>query len=620
VVALACAGTFAMTDSASAAEDLHLTPASAPFPQRSLVLSFEGGTRLSTARTTVLENGAYVRNLRVLPASAAGKGRFGVVLAIDTSNSMRGEPIDAAVAAARAFALRLNPGQPLAVIAFNASPKVILRFTNDAGAIDAALARAPKLGEGTHIYDAVVKGVSLLRDARINPGTLVVLSDGKDTGSSATVQQAARSAKRQGVRIFSVGLRSPVFDAPALQMLSTAAGGSYTEASADTLSATYERLGLRLSSEYLLTYRSLARLGTSVHVTVSVRGIDGKGETSYTTPSLDNDTTPPFHASFGYRLWRSPLSMLLAALLASGLVAAGVILIFRPREGTLRRRMAEFVSLTKPGPEKPKREQPSPDVFRFAEGPLEKSQRWTRFKEELEIAEIGMPAVQIVLWTFVGTFVAMWLIAAITGTALFAIFGLAVPWTVRSYLKRKLRKKREAFAEQLPDNLQVLASALRSGHSLAGALSVVSDESPEPSQSEFRRVIADEQLGVPLEDALMAVVLRMENTDLEQVALVAALQRRTGSSAAEVLDRVTETVRERFELRRLVAGLTAQGRMSRWIVSLLPPALMGVISLLNPSYLDPLFHSSGGRVLLVVGTLMVVAGSLVIKRIVEIKV
>jgi tight adherence protein B len=619
IAALLFAAAVAVCSPAVAAEELHVTPAKAPFPQRSMVLSVPAGTRLTLARLTVLENGQYVRNLRILPAGAAGQGRFGIVLAIDASNSMRGTPIRAALAAARAFALRLNPGQPLAIIAFNASPKVLLPFTTNAAAIDAALAKQPKLAEGTHIYDAVNKGVAMLRKANINPGTLVVLSDGKDTGSTATLQQAAQAAKLRRARVFTIGLRSPVFDAAALQMLSSAAGGSYTAASANTLSQTYEQLGLRLSREYLLTYRSLARLGTPVHVTVTVRGIDGKAETSYTAPSLDKHASAPFHPSLGYRLWRSPLSMLLVALLASGLIAAGAILILRPREGTLRRRMAEFVSL-KPDSEKPEKEQLSPDMFRFAEGPLEGWKWWTRFKEELEIAEIRMPAVQIVLWTLVSTVVVMWLIAVVTGTGLFAVFGLAVPWGVRSYIKRKLRKKREAFAEQLPDNLQVLSSALRSGHSLVGALSVLADESPEPSQSEFRRVIADEQLGVPLEDALTVVVRRMENDDLEQVALVAALQRRTGSSAAEVLDRVTETVRERFELRRMVKGLTAQGRLSRWIVSLLPAGLIVVISLLNPSYLDPLFHTAGGRVLLLVGTLMVVAGSLVIKRIVEIKV
>src|SRR5436190_742264 len=201
-----------------------------------------------------------------------------------------------------------------------------------------------------------------------------------------------------------------------------------------------------------------------------------------------------------------------------------------------------------------------------------------------------------------------------------ALLGLSVPFVVRGYIKRRVSRKRGQFAEQLPDNLQVLASAMRAGHSFIGALSVVVDDAPEPSRSEFRRVIADEQLGVPLEDALHVVVERMESRELEQVALVAAVQRNSGGNTAEVLDRVTETIRERFELRRMVKTLTAQGRLSRWIVSLLPVFLLTVITLINPGYMHVLFASGGGRLALAFAGLMVIAGSFVIKRIVNIKV
>jgi len=153
-----------------------------------------------------------------------------------------------------------------------------------------------------------------------------------------------------------------------------------------------------------------------------------------------------------------------------------------------------------------------------------------------------------------------------------------------------------------------------------GALSVVVDDSPEPSRTEFRRVIHDEQLGVSLEDAIEVVAVRMDSSDLRQVGLVAALQHETGGNTAEVLDRVADTVRERFELRRLVKTLTAQGRMSRWILTGLPIFLLVVISLLNPDYISPLYSHTGGRVLLIVAAVMVTSGSLVIRRIINIRV
>src|SRR5205814_2429226 len=179
------------------------------------------------------------------------------------------------------------------------------------------------------------------------------------------------------------------------------------------------------------------------------------------------------------------------------------------------------------------------------------------------------------------------------------VVAVVIPFGVRSLLKRKLARQRKLFAEQLPDNLQVLASALRAGHSFIGALSVVVNDAPEPARTEFSRVVADEQLGVPIEDALRVVVERMDNRELEQVALVAALQRETGGNTAEVLDRVTDTIRERFELRRTVNTLTAQGRMSRWVLTLLPIGLLVIITLINPGYINIMYSSVAGRILLV---------------------
>jgi tight adherence protein B len=291
------------------------------------------------------------------------------------------------------------------------------------------------------------------------------------------------------------------------------------------------------------------------------------------------------------------------------------------KKGTLRKRMAEFVSL----PAESEQERASGVLTDRVEGGtervLERTQWWARFVAEVELADIKAAPERIVLFTFIGTFLTIWVLSVIIHSLLVAVLlGIAIPFAVRAWIRRKVERKRRHFADQLPDNLQVLASALRAGHSFIGALSVVVEDAPEPSRTEFRRVVADEQLGVPLEEALHVVVERMENRELEQVALVAALQRQTGGNTAEVLDRVTDTIRERFELRRTVQTLTAQGRLSRWVVSLLPLFLLIVISIINPSYMHVLYAHTGGRIALVVAGLMVVSGSLVIKRIINIKI
>jgi tight adherence protein B len=179
---------------------------------------------------------------------------------------------------------------------------------------------------------------------------------------------------------------------------------------------------------------------------------------------------------------------------------------------------------------------------------------------------------------------------------------------------------RDEFAEQFPGSLQVLASALRAGHSFNGALGVVVDNAREPARSELARVLQDDRLGVLPEDAIRKLARRMANRDIEQVALLAELQRTSGGNSAEILDTVVATIRERAEMRRLVRTLTAQGRMARWILTALPILLTGFLFVVHPDVMTRFFTSAGGQVALVASAMMVVAGSVVIQRIVDIDV
>jgi tight adherence protein B len=195
-----------------------------------------------------------------------------------------------------------------------------------------------------------------------------------------------------------------------------------------------------------------------------------------------------------------------------------------------------------------------------------------------------------------------------------------VPFVTSQVVARRVARQRSQFGDQMPDTLQVIASAMRAGHSFGGALTVVVDDAPEPTRRELQRVIADERLGAPIEEALAVAVRRMDNKDLEQVALVAALQRESGGNTAEVLERVTQTVRERLAVRRMVNALTAQGRMSRWVLTAIPVFLLAFITVVNPDYMRPIYTTGFGHALLAVCAVMITAGSLVIKRIVNIKV
>jgi len=610
-----------LAGAAAGATDLRLRElGGARFPDRAFLLSLPEAVALDTGLVTVRENGEPVTDLTLLPASEAGAGEFAVVLVIDASNSMRGDAIEGALDAARAFAAERGPNQAIAVLAFNGRTRVVLPFTTSAEEIDAALAAAPPLAYGTLMRDAVDEAVGLLAAERATVGSVVVLSDGADTGSSISTAALAERARRAGTRVFTVGLRSHRFDGGPLEALARATGGRYAEASsAEALQRVFAELGSRLASEYLIRYRSAARPDVRVHVAVRVEELDGVGVTEYTTPAVAANPGPPFRRPLVERFVQSQAGVVATSLVFALIVALGFVALIRPRPRTLRRRMAEFVSVTL-RERGSKRGAQGDLVLARAEKSLAETRWWARFGEELEVGQIRIPAMQILLATLVGTLVAAWLILMLTGALFFMPLALGVPLLVRSLIARRAEKQRHLFAEQLPDNLQVISSALRAGHSLSSALAVLVEDCSEPSRREFRRVVADERLGAPLDETLVDVARRMQSRDLEQVALVAALQRETGGNTAEVLDRVAETVRGRFELRRLVRTLTTQGRMSRWVLSLLPVGLLLVMSALNPGYVAPLFTNPAGRVLVVLGAVMIVTGSLVIKRIVNIKV
>ena len=606
---------------AAAAAEMRLTPVGHPrYPERAYVLTLPSERSLESGRFDVTENGSVVADPSVSPARESG-GDFGVVLVLDTSKSMAGRPIRDAVEAARALAARRNSDQPLGIVTFNSTTSTLLPLSTDDAAIDSALSSPPPLKPETHVYDGTRAAISMLARADVTAGTVIVLSDGGDTGSRTGLTEAVKFARKHGVRVFSVGLQTGSFEPEALQRLADGAGGRYSEATdSGDLKAIYDQLGADLSREYLVQYRSLEGPGRRVDVEVSVEDV-GTATASYRSPELQIAAAPPYERK---DFWGSPAALVIACLLAGALVGIGLLALgLRPERRRMRRRVAMFISEPSAEDESPTREASGlADRLLFTvEESLARMRWWAGFKEEVEIARVTMPAVQIVALTAAGAVFLAWVLLLISGSSLLAVAGLiGVPVVVRTVLKQKLAGQRKQFMDQLADNLQVIASALRAGHSFIGALTVSVNEAPEPTKSEFERVLADEQLGVPLEEGFDAVARRMDCRDIEQVRLVATLQRETGGNTAEVLERVADTVRERSELRRQISSLTAQGRMSRWIVTALPVVLIFAINLVNPDYMKPLFETSAGKGMLVLAAILITAGSLTIKKIVDIKV
>jgi tight adherence protein B len=609
---LACAS--AAATSAAATPAVKIAPVTRlPFPERGYVLSVPEATDLGAGSVEVRENGVRVGGLRVDPLASSGL-RFGVVLALDSSESMTGAPAASALRAARAFVSHRARSEEVGIVAFNTSISVLRVPTRDDGALRRALAEPPRIAYGTHINEALMQSLKLLRKARLSTGSIVLLSDGQEVGSVLPLDEVIAAAKAQQVRVFTVGLRSRAFDASTLRAIADRTGGTYAEArSAAELQPIYEALGAQLAGEYLIRYRSGARPKSQVTVRVRVAGT-GRAATSYVapTPSL----LPPYHRSLVSRFLLSGSSPLLISLVFGLLVCALLLLLARRPKSTVVDRVQTFApgtSSVRPG------QATAAAAVRVATRNRYASGWWAQLERDFELARMTASPRRVVAIALSGTF-AITLVAFMLSAPLLALFGLATPFVARAVIRRKVSAVRAEFAEQFPGSLQVLASALRAGYSFNGALGVVVDNAAEPARSELARVMQDDQLGVLPEEAIRRLARRMANRDIEQVALLAELQRTSGGNSAEILDTVVGTIRERAEIRRLVRTLTAQGRMARWILTALPVFLTAFLFLVHPDVMTHFFTSGGGQVALAAAVLMVAAGSVLIQRIVDIDV
>ena len=526
---------------------------------------------------------------------------------------MTGRPAAAALDAGRTFLAHRSPTEEIGIVAFNGEISVLSNLTKDGSELRRTLETQPPLAYGTRIHDTITRSLGLLRDAKLSSGSIVLLSDGADIGSLRTLEQAVAAAKKQQVRVFTVGLRSGAFDAAPLRSLAERTGGSYAEArSAAELAAIYEELGTQLAGEYLVRYRSAARPMSQVEVQIEVAGA-GEVATAYVapTPSL----LAPYH--------RSPVSTFmlsggspLALALFFGLLVCGLLLLLTRRPKTTVVDRVESFSSPSRGVQA---ENAASVAVRAATRNRYATGWWAELERDLELARMTVTARQVVGMALAGTF-AIFLIALLLSAPLLGLFGLTTPLIARSVIRRKVAAIRDEFADQFPGSLQVLASALRSGHSFNGALGVVVDHAREPAKAELARVLQDDRLGVLPEDAIRKLGRRMANRDIEQVALLAELQRTAGGNSAEILDTVVGTIRERAEIRLLVRTLTAQGRMARWILTGMPIFLAGFLWLVHADAMANFFSSRGGQVALVLAAAMVAAGSVVIQKIVDIDV
>jgi tight adherence protein B len=572
----------------------------------------------SGAQPRLLENGRPVVGLQ-----AVNLGRSkNVVLALDTSRSMAGKPLAEAAAAATAFVATKPSSDRIALVTFGQRASQQGPFSTATIDSDNAL-RTLAVGRnsGTALWDAVDLSARLLAS---QPGgrVVVLLTDGNDVGSRASEDDALLSLHKAGAVVYPIAFGSRA-DSSGLERLASSTGGSFhTASTSGTLSGIYSSIGRELRRTWRVRYLTTARPGDKLELKASV-GRLGSDATNVSVPgrSATNGKPSPLLPDSFYGKAGDLLFTVLAALLV---LAAGILAASTLRGSWLKRRLASHVEPSRGRAAKHRtgRERLAmlSGLFRVTETTFAHRRQWRNLQLLLERADLPLRTVEFA-WLLIGCSFVLAVLAAIISGGAIAILGCFLVGGFVPYLFvwMKAKRRMRAFEDQLPDLLITMAASLKAGHSFKQGIQSVVDEGQDPAAKELRRVITDTQLGRPMEAALHDTADRIGSKNFSFVITAVNIQRQVGGSLAGLFDMVADTVRDRQQFARKIRSLTAMGRMAAYVLIGLPFFIALAMTVLNPTYMDPLFHTHTGHMLIMGGLTMMAFGSLILKKIVSFK-
>ena len=584
------------------------------------------GTEPKLSEFTVRENNKVVAgsNLEVRPLKQTAKP-IGTVLVVDTSGSMKPR-IEEAKAAARNFVAAKAPNEWIALVAF--SNQAVLRsdFTQDAGALTAAVNGLDATGE-TALWDGLTTAAQLFDKHPEYQPNVVLLSDGADTVSSGDEAGAVAALKGKHAAVFAVAIASPEFKPEALQGLVDGSGGSLLSSTdPKELSAQFAKVRQAIENQFEVVYQSQAN-GGPLTVALSVGNLSTEIQTRAGTNGVA--TAPaPAPSGGGLLTGRSEFKyvIMLMALVAAGLLAFALASIFGERRETIDEQLQSYVGAEAAveGELVATTRVENSIVQRAVDITSNLAERaGTLAKVEALLEQANLPLRPAEAMFFYGAGVVLLGLLAVLGaptlpvglmfTAIVAVAPIVV---VKQLKKRRLK----AFELQLPDTLNLLAGSLRAGYSFLQGVEAVAQETSDPMARELRRVLAEARLGRPLEEALQDVAVRMQSLDFDWAVMAIRIQREVGGNLAELLTTVADTMVQRSRIRGEVKTLTAEGRMSSVIMGLLPLGLGGFMFMSSPDYIGTLFDSATGWAMVIGSVLMGVAGFAWLQKIIKIEV
>jgi tight adherence protein B len=250
--------------------------------------------------------------------------------------------------------------------------------------------------------------------------------------------------------------------------------------------------------------------------------------------------------------------------------------------------------------------------------------RFPQFRDaEFMLQRAGLSwTVQTLLLMSVGMAIALGVMALIaTGSMPIAVLATVTGAMLPNlYVRRKRARRLSAFEELLPEAIDLVARAIRAGHPLSAGFKMAADDGAEPVAEEFRRVFEEQRFGLPLQDSLLGMADRVSLVDVRILVTAILIHREVGGNLAEILDNLSEVVRSRFTIRRQLRVYTAQGRMTGYLLAVLPVALFTILYMMNPSYMSILFTDGTGRALVTVAVFMQFIGFLWIRKIIKVEI
>jgi tight adherence protein B len=619
IVLAAFAASLTLAGSASAAAGpLRIVHSdSSRYPWVALTLS---GLPAGVSSVTVSQNGG--QPVPAIPdLSHHGEA---IMLAIDTSNSMAGTSLTNVQAAAKQFLNLQSANTDLGVISFDATPSLAAPFSAGSTAADRAVDNLAAGGNtpGTAVYGAVVQAAHALAGTSVDRRVIVLFTDGFSVNDTSTLQKAIAAAKAAHVQIFTVGTSSSPQATGPLSQLANSTGGRFVPAADSTkVAAAFKSISRSLGSVSIYDFKSDVPEGQKYSITVNT----GAGQSVTQSLRAPGSLAVSSGGSSGLPLPSGTAgSALIAGLAALLVMGMALILLSSRRNQTVTKRIAPHIEQKTAVQVAAAGDIPNMSIlhqlFVATEKVAGSLKYWQRLSFRLEQASLPLRTAEVV-YMQLGCALLFGLIGnLVLHNGLFALammlIGASLPLL---YVRFKATHRMKQFEAQLPETLITMAASLKAGHAFNSALNSVVKEGAPPTSVELARVASEIQLGMSSEEALEAMAARMGSDNFGFVVMAVNIQRTVGGSLADILDMVADTVRQRQQFHKKVKALTAQGRMSAYVL-LAMPFLMGLgIYVIRGSYMEILFTSSVGQVLIGAALVNMAIGAVILRKIVSFK-